>query len=254
MIEIIKSLVDFGELGQKICIFQPYIFHGKHMEWIIFPFSWECAAEPQHLPGQLSGHDINWCRCGTLAQWKGPFAWCKPWRLLTDRCGHKIRCVEHLTCNWGFHTISYPSSTATQLQLALVGLPNSSLCCRYIGSGAIRSGAWWCCVRKSLKVTGSAIIACVLDWPVYQFLFAGPHRPFGRALWCLFLLHFRWYDLNLYLAILAHSEVSTCPQRKNSRPFQHGMEALGHGGATHVRCVGTSVGRQWRRGATVPRS
>ena len=116
-----------------------------------------------------------------------------PCRLLTDRGGHKhlvhcAACIGVLRALLALGFILFHIQHLRRLScIWLVGLPNSSLCCRYIGSGAIRSGTWWCCVRKSLKVTGSAIIACVLDWLVYQILLAGLHRPFGRALWCLFL-------------------------------------------------------------------
>ena len=72
------------------------------------------------------------------------------------------------------HPTSFSSSLATELHLIWWVCPiapcatSATLVAeRYaLGPGGV-------CVRKSLKVTGSAIIACVLDWLVYQFLFAG---------------------------------------------------------------------------------
>ena len=165
----------------------------------------------------------------------------------------KHRCAVHLTCIWGtvlHHIIFLWRLSCNWLWVCPIAPCAAATLAaeRYaLGPGGAAWGSRWRWLDpQSLLVSwiGRSTSFYLLD--LLDLL----AELFG----VFFFLHFRWYDLNLYLAILAHSEVSTCPQRKTSRTSQPGMEVRGHGGATHVRCVGMSVGRQWRRGATVPRS
>ena len=81
-----------------------------NMTWVFFLPG---AAGKQHMPPACQVMTSTGVSVAPLAQWKGPFAWRKPWRLLIDRCGHKtpVRCAPHL--HLGDRTTSYHFPLAT---------------------------------------------------------------------------------------------------------------------------------------------